>query len=92
MNFEQALHAVKNNYKIRRSGWNGKGMWVVMIPAMSTTVPQKIGGGYPVQAYLMMKTVDDTLVPWLISQSDVLAGDWELVDDAVVATSMTKVK
>ena len=77
MNFEQALHQVKHGANIARRGWNGKGVWVFYVPPEAAHVPQKFGGGYPVQAFLMMKTVDDTIVPWLISQSDVLADDWE---------------
>lgn len=76
MNFSQALHAVKHGGHIARSGWNGKGMWVFYVPPEAAQVPHKFGGGYPVQAFLMMKTADDTIVPWLISQSDVLAEDW----------------
>lgn len=78
MNFEQALHAVKHGAHIARRGWNGKGMWVFYVPPEAAQVPHKFGGGYPVQAFLMMKTADDTIVPWLISQSDVLATDWEV--------------
>ena len=79
MSFEQALHAVKNGANIQRHGWNGKGMWVFYVPPETAQVPQKFGGCYPVQAFLMMKTADDTIVPWLISQSDVLANDWTAV-------------
>lgn len=77
MNFEQALHAVKHGAHIARRGWNGKGMWVFYVPLEAAQIPQKFGGGFPVQAFLMMKTADDMIVPWLISQSDVLAEDWE---------------
>jgi hypothetical protein len=29
---------------------------------------------------ILMKTVDDTFVPWLASQTDVLAEDWVILD------------
>jgi len=29
--------------------------------------------------YIYMKTVTDDLVPWLASQTDILADDWQLV-------------
>ena len=28
---------------------------------------------------IYMKTVDDKLVPWLASQTDILADDWQIV-------------
>jgi len=31
------------------------------------------------QEAILMKTAQDTLIPWTASQSDVLADDWELV-------------
>jgi hypothetical protein len=52
----------------RRSGWNGKGMWIALqTPDANSkmTLP-----------YIYMKTADDNLVPWLASQTDILAEDW----------------
>ena len=34
MNFSDALNELKNGKKIQRSGWNGKGMWIVMMPSL----------------------------------------------------------
>lgn len=54
--------------KAWRNGWNGKGMWIsLQRPDENSkmTLP-----------YLYMKTVDDKLVPWLISQTDALSEDW----------------
>ena len=33
--FGQALTWLREGKKVRRSGWNGKGMWVVLMPALS---------------------------------------------------------
>jgi hypothetical protein len=33
----------------------------------------------PYQAYIAMKTVQGTVVPWLASQTDMLAEDWEVL-------------
>jgi hypothetical protein len=33
--FGWALNALKNGNKVRRAGWNGKGMWIVLMPALS---------------------------------------------------------
>jgi hypothetical protein len=37
MNFGQALEALKAGSRVSRSGWNGKGMWIVLVPG--DTVP-----------------------------------------------------
>lgn len=69
--FSWALVALKNGAKVARAGWNGRGMWIKMqrpTDKSMMTLP-----------YLYMKTADDQLVPWLISQTDALASDWELV-------------
>jgi hypothetical protein len=35
MNFGQAIEAAKEGKKIQRSGWNGKNMWVVLMPPLN---------------------------------------------------------
>lgn len=34
MNFGQAIEALKDGKKVAREGWNGKGMWIVMMPSL----------------------------------------------------------
>lgn len=34
MNFGQALEALKDGKKVAREGWNGKGMWIALMPAL----------------------------------------------------------
>lgn len=34
MNFGEAIEALKAGKKVARSGWNGKGMWIVMMPSL----------------------------------------------------------
>lgn len=34
MNFGAAIHALKDGKKVAREGWNGKGMWIVLMPAL----------------------------------------------------------
>jgi hypothetical protein len=68
MNFGQAIEALKEGSKVSRSGWNGKGMWLALqVPDANSKMSLP---------YIYMKTVDDQLVPWLASQTDVLAEDW----------------
>ena len=34
LNFSEALLELKKGKKIARSGWNGKGMWIVLMPSL----------------------------------------------------------
>lgn len=34
MNFSQALQGLKDGFALQRSGWNGKGQFVVMMPGL----------------------------------------------------------
>ena len=89
MNFSAALQAVKAGAKIQRSGWNGKGMYVVLqkgypngIPINKNTAEATgIAEGTICRflSYLMMYTANGAFVPWVISQTDVLAGDWQVI-------------
>jgi len=80
LSFGGALLALKNGKKVCRAGWNGKGMWLVLITpgnAMFT----KAGEGWPMQDCIGMKTAQGNMQPgWLASQADMLADDWMLVD------------
>lgn len=69
--FPTALDALKSGYRVARSGWNGKGMWLALQRPdahSKMTLP-----------YIYMRTAQGDLVPWLASQTDLLAEDWELV-------------
>lgn len=86
MDFGAALKAVKAGARIARTGWNGKGMWLAYqagypngIPvnantARATGIPE--GTVCRFLPYLMMRTADGSFVPWLASQTDILAEDW----------------
>lgn len=71
--FEWALKKLKNGKKVCRTGWNGKGMWIhLQLPDAHSkmTLP-----------YIYMCTATGHLVPWLASQTDILACDWEVVKE-----------
>jgi hypothetical protein len=87
MDFGDALfECVHSGRKITRPGWNGKGMYVVYQPgypdgiainantAKATGIEQ--GTVMKFRPYLMMFTAQGDFVPWLASQSDILATDW----------------
>jgi len=85
MNFGQALEALKEGKKVAREGWNGKGMFLYYVPANSYPASRNPLGTMvgvfpddmvPYGAYIAMKTAQDNVVPWLASQTDVLAEDW----------------
>lgn len=90
MDIGDALRAaVQDGAKIARSGWNGRGMFVVYQAgypdgiainantAAATGIPE--GTVCRFQPYLMLRTADASFVPWVISQSDALAHDWVTV-------------
>ena len=84
MNFSTALDAIKNGNRVTRAGWNGKGMFIFMVPGSVFMVnrPPLLGifpEGTEVRyhAHVDMKTNDGEIVPWLCSQTDLFAEDWE---------------
>lgn len=63
-----AVKQMHNGAKVARAGWNGKGMWLALqVPDANSkmTLP-----------YIYMSTAQGGLVPWLASQTDILAVDW----------------
>lgn len=80
MSFGVALEALKSGKRVSRAGWNGKGMWLCLVARWSGAI-----GEMPVDYHLLpwiaMKTVDGGVVPWLASQTDVLAEDWALYNE-----------
>jgi hypothetical protein len=88
MNFGHALELLKRGYAVSRSGWNGKGMFLYLVPAPDRGYPAQTGVAksyfgdealVPYGPYIAMKTADETVVPWLCSQTDALADDWGVV-------------
>jgi hypothetical protein len=88
MDFGSAIKGLKAGHRLTRSGWNGKGMFIYLVPegryAPTTTAGREIAedekdGLVPYRPYVAMKTAQGDVVPWLASQSDVLGEDWELV-------------
>lgn len=70
--FGDALEYLKQGHKLTRRGWNGKDMYIMLqrpTERSKMTLP-----------YIYMKTVQGDLVPWLASQTDMLAEDWALAD------------
>lgn len=84
--FSTALTHLKNGRKVARAGWNGKGMFLFLVPGSLFKVnrPPLLGiyeEGTEIEyhAHIDMKTAQGYVVPWLASQTDLLADDWILV-------------
>jgi hypothetical protein len=87
MSFGDAITMLKRGNKVARLGWNGKGMFLFLVPGSVFKVNRApLLGIYPegteitYHAHIDMKTADDKVVPWLASQTDMLAEDWVLLD------------
>lgn len=73
MDFGKALEVLKNNKKVARSGWNGKGLYVQI----------NKGGDYDFSELLPFFVIKNTLNlfnTWVPSVSDIMAEDWEVVE------------
>lgn len=84
VDFGKAIDALKAGKRVARQGWNGKGMWLYYVPANSykaqtDAARAEFGDMVPYGAYLAMKTAQGNVVPWLASQTDVLAEDWVIL-------------
>jgi hypothetical protein len=69
MKIGEAVESLRAGNRVARVGWNGKGMYLeLQTPDANSkmTLP-----------YVYMKTAQGDLVPWLCSQTDLLAYDWE---------------
>lgn len=86
MNFGQAIEHLKDGRKVARSGWNGKDMFLFLVPGSTFKVNRapllgiyEEGTEVEYHAHIDMKTSQGYVVPWLASQSDMLSDDWVLV-------------
>lgn len=88
MTFGQALEWLKQGHKVARLGWNGRGMWLLLVPG-SNGIRPVAGTPYSsagltekvnINAHIDMFTASGEMQPgWLASQSDMLADDWCVV-------------
>ena len=69
--FSGVLYCLKDGLRVARAGWNGKDMYIhLQVPDIKSkmTLP-----------YIYMYTATGQLVPWVASQTDILANDWFIV-------------
>jgi hypothetical protein len=94
MEIGEAIKAMKLGKRVARTGWNGKNMYLYYVHGHDHARIFNIDGNVddyqryftslenmtPYQAFIVMRTAQNTLVPWLASQSDLLAEDWVEVE------------
>lgn len=83
MNFGQAIEELKQGHRLKRSGWNGPNQYIYLVAGSNFKVNREpllsmFGEGHDMtyQAHIDMLTEQGSAVPWLASQTDVLAEDW----------------
>ena len=87
--FGWALDQLREGYKVSREGWNGKGMWLILVPGSPNIKPvagtpySKAGieNEVTINPHVDMMTATGEMQPgWLASQTDMLAIDWGIVE------------
>lgn len=94
--FSAALELLLDGKRVARAGWNGKGMWIMLVtpeqcavgsyapssPAVASFARSDVltQQHYKLLPWIGMKTADDKFVPWLASQTDILAEDWAVIE------------
>jgi hypothetical protein len=90
--FGWAIEQLKAGRKVARSGWNGKGMWLLLVKG-SPMIYTVDGSTYSnagiaeceILPHIDMWTTNSEgrramLCGWLASQTDMLSDDWEIVE------------
>lgn len=85
--FGGAILLMKQGKRVARKGWNGKGMWLLLVRSNEWSTWAGSGSSSDVPnahqlPWIGMKTADGGFVPWLASQTDILAEDWVVVQEA----------
>lgn len=89
MDFSKALKKLRKGHRVTRPGWNGKGMWLALIESWRPLPMVGLSYDTPCAPFIAMKTADNKLVPWLASQTDLLADDWIKILPAAVPLGHT---
>jgi hypothetical protein len=89
LSFGLALEALKKGCKVARAGWNGAGMFALLVQGSTFTVNRApLLGIYPegteinYRPHIVLKFADGSIATWAPSGSDVLADDWMILDAA----------
>jgi hypothetical protein len=74
MNIGSAIETMRTGSKVARKSWNGPNQWLAL------QVPDE--NSKMCKPYIYISPVDGELVPWVASQTDILANDWYIVGDS----------
>ena len=69
--------------KLQEQAGTVRECFLLYVPSEKWGIIDKIGLGIPkgnLLPWIGMKTADNKFVPWLASQTDMIAEDWEIVD------------
>ena len=80
MNFGQAIESIRSGGKVRRKGWNGRGIFIeLQVPDENSKMTHPYI--FIDTTGLQTENIDAPRdrVPWLASQTDMLSSDWEQV-------------
>jgi len=90
VSFGAAIMLAKRGHKVARKGWNGSGIYLVImkgypegVPANAETAARhdiNLGDIVKIRPYWALKTAQDDIAMWSPSGSDSLADDWVLVE------------
>jgi hypothetical protein len=78
LNFSDALHELKSGNRVHRTGWNSPNTWLCLqVPDAHSkmTLP-----------YIYLRTDTGHLIPWFVNQIDLLANDWDVLQNVVNVT------
>ena len=87
LTFGQAIAALQSGRRVRRLGWNGKGMFLILVPGSENLTVEEgrpfakagvpIGTKFDYLPHIDLRTVNGDFTPWAPSQTDMLSDDWE---------------
>ena len=72
LNFGSAIQRLRGGDRMSRVGWNGPGQFIELQRPDAHSKMTK--------PYLYITTVQGDRIPWLASQTDLLAEDWYIVE------------
>lgn len=87
LTFGDAIHMLKLGKKVSRAGWNGKGMFLFLVPGSQFKVNRApLLGIYPegteinYRPHIDMKGVDGSVSTWNPTCNDCISEDWQVVE------------
>ena len=88
LDFGVALVCLQVGFKVCRYGWNGKAMWLYLVPGSTFEVAEgrplathlPVGESVTYQSHIDMRAADGTHFAWNPNCPDVIAHDWQIVE------------